>query len=152
MRLGLDGVITGNAMYADVMARLWDMHERRQLDPLRDLFGKFLLMRNLNDHVPGADLYIMRKRGVFKTLVTRTAAGPKTLSFSPVLRAFRKQLDRGLAGQLHKQTVVGLRHREDRGWCELAARGTSPVFHANDRATNSSSERSDRAGLRRCDH
>jgi hypothetical protein len=25
----------------------------------------------------------MRKRGVFKTLVTRTAAGPKTLTFSP---------------------------------------------------------------------
>ena len=83
MRLGLDGVITGNAMYADVMARLWDMHERRQLEPLRDLFGKFLLMRNLNDHVPGADLYVMRKHGVFRTLVTRTAAGPKTLTFSP---------------------------------------------------------------------
>ena len=83
MRLGLDGIITGNAMYADVMARLWDMHERRQLEPLRDLFGKFLLMRNLNDHVPGADLYIMRKRGVFKTIVTRTAAGPKALAFSP---------------------------------------------------------------------
>jgi len=40
-------------------------------------------MRNLNDHVPGADLYIMQKRGVFKTLVTRTAGGLKTLSFSP---------------------------------------------------------------------
>jgi len=83
MRLGLDGVITGNAMYADVMAKLWDLHERRQHEQLRVAFGAFLLMRNLNDHVPGADLYIMQKRGVFKTLVTRTAAGLKTLSFAP---------------------------------------------------------------------
>jgi dihydrodipicolinate synthase/N-acetylneuraminate lyase len=82
MRLGLDGVMTGMAMYADVMAKLWSLHERHQLEPLRDLYSKFLLMRNLNDHVPGADLYVMHKRGVFKTLVTRTAAGPKTLSFS----------------------------------------------------------------------
>jgi len=93
MRLGLDGVITGNAMYADVMARLWDLHERRKPEELRDLFGKFLLVRNLNDHIPGADLYIMHKRGVFKTLVTRTAVAPgaaagslwslKTFSLSP---------------------------------------------------------------------
>jgi len=65
MRLGLDGVITGNAMYADVMAKLWDLHERRQHEQLRVAFSAFLLMRNLNDHVPGADLYIMQKRGVF---------------------------------------------------------------------------------------
>lgn len=83
MRLGLDGVITGNAMYADVMARAWDLHERGRADELRDLFGRFLLIRNLSDHIPGADLYIMQKRGVFKTMVTRTAAGLKTLTFSP---------------------------------------------------------------------
>ena len=82
MRLGLDGVITGNAMYPDVMARLWDLHERGRAEELRDLFGRFLLVRNLSDHIPGADLYIMQKRGVFKTLVTRTAAGLKTLRFS----------------------------------------------------------------------
>ena len=82
MRLGLDGVITGNAMYPDVMARLWDLHERGRADELRDLFGRFLLVRNLSDHIPGADLFIMRKRGVFKTLATRTAAGLKTLTFS----------------------------------------------------------------------
>ncbi len=83
MRLGLDGIITGNAMYADVMARLWDLHERGRAEELRDLFGRFLLIRNLSDHIPGADLYIMQKRGVFKTMVTRTAAGLKTLTFTP---------------------------------------------------------------------
>ena len=83
MRLGIDGVITGMAMYADLMARLWELHERRQSAELRDAFSRFLLMRNLGDSVPGVDLYIMRKRGIFKTAVTRTDAGPKKLVFSP---------------------------------------------------------------------
>jgi 4-hydroxy-tetrahydrodipicolinate synthase len=82
MRLGLDGVITGNAMYADVMARMWDLHERKEADELREVFSRFLLMRNLSEQIPGTDLYIMRKRGVFKTLVTRTSTGPRTVDLS----------------------------------------------------------------------
>jgi dihydrodipicolinate synthase/N-acetylneuraminate lyase len=72
MRLGLDGVITGNAMYADLMARMWIFHEQRQVEPLRDAFSKFLLMRNLSAQIPSADLYIMKKRGIFKTTATRS--------------------------------------------------------------------------------
>ena len=79
MRLGLDGVITGNAMYADVMARMWALHKQGKAEPLRDAFSKWLLMRNLNEAVPGTDLYVMKKRGIFKTTVTRT----RTFSFSP---------------------------------------------------------------------
>jgi hypothetical protein len=33
--------------------------------------SKFLLMRNLNQQIPGTDLYIMKKRRVFKTTMTR---------------------------------------------------------------------------------
>jgi dihydrodipicolinate synthase/N-acetylneuraminate lyase len=83
MRLGLDGVITGNAMYADVMARMWTLHEQRDADQLRDLFAKFLLMRNLSEQVAGVDLYILRKRGIFKTAVVRTDTGVKPLEFLP---------------------------------------------------------------------
>lgn len=72
MRLGLDGVITGNAMYADLMARMWEFHERRQLVPLRDAFSRFLLMRNLSAQIPGTDLYVMKKRGIFKTTTMRS--------------------------------------------------------------------------------
>jgi 4-hydroxy-tetrahydrodipicolinate synthase len=82
MRLGLDGVITGNAMYADVMARMWTLHEKGDADALRELFGRFLLMRNLAEQIPGTDLYIMRKRGIFKTAVVRGEGGPKALEFS----------------------------------------------------------------------
>jgi len=83
MRLGLDGVITGNAMYADLMARMWELHARSQSGELRDAFGRFLLMRNLNQQIPGADLYVMKKRGIFKTTATRGARGARTLQFSP---------------------------------------------------------------------
>ncbi len=79
MRLGLDGVITGNAMYADVMARMWALHKQGKTEVLRDAFSKWLLMRNLNEAVPGTDLYVMKKRGIFKTTVTRA----RTFSFSP---------------------------------------------------------------------
>ena len=75
MRLGLDGVITGNAMYADLMATMWKLHKQGKRDEVRDAFGKFLLMRNLSQQVPGSDLYIMKKRGVFKTTVTRREGG-----------------------------------------------------------------------------
>jgi dihydrodipicolinate synthase/N-acetylneuraminate lyase len=74
MRLGLDGVITGNAMYADLMARIWDLHTRGQSDELRDAYSKFLLMRNLDEQVPGTNLHVMKKRGIFKTTVTRSGA------------------------------------------------------------------------------
>jgi len=80
MHLGTDGVITGNGMYADLMARIWDLHVRGQADQLRDAFGRFLLMRNLNEQIPGADLYVMKKRGVFKTTVTRSRT---QYSFTP---------------------------------------------------------------------
>lgn len=76
MRLGLDGVITGNAMYADLFATLWRLHERKQTSELRDAYAKFLLMRNLNDYVPGTDLYVMKKRGIFKTTIVRSGPPP----------------------------------------------------------------------------
>ena len=84
MRLGLDGVMTGMAMYADVMARLWELHVRGDSDAVRDAYGRSLLMRNLNQQIPGADLYVMQKRGVFKTTTTRIggAAAWKTKKVS----------------------------------------------------------------------
>ena len=88
MRLGLDGIITGMGMYADLMGRLWEMHERGQHEAVRDAYGTFLLMRNLNKSIPGTDLYVMKMRGVFKTTVRRASApGPgapaKLTEFTP---------------------------------------------------------------------
>lgn len=80
LNMGADGIITGNAMYADLFARMWDLHSRGDADRLRDAYARFLLMRNLTEQVPGTPLYIMRKRGVFKTLSTRAA---RPFTFSP---------------------------------------------------------------------
>ena len=52
MRLGLDGVMTGMAMYADLMARLWELHVRGDSDAVRDAYSRFLLMRNVNQQIP----------------------------------------------------------------------------------------------------
>jgi dihydrodipicolinate synthase/N-acetylneuraminate lyase len=88
LRLGLDGVITGSGMYADVLARIWDAQTHGRADEARDAYSKFLLMRNLEEQVPGTGLYIMKKRGIFKTTVRRTSlpqagAPPKMTEFKP---------------------------------------------------------------------
>ena len=78
MRLGMDGVMTGGAMYADIYARLWELHTAGRTDELRDLYAKLLLMLNLDSIVPGVRLYMLKKRGIFKT--TRSRRGDYTFS------------------------------------------------------------------------
>jgi dihydrodipicolinate synthase/N-acetylneuraminate lyase len=71
MRVGSDGTITGGAMYADIYARLWNLHRQNKMAEKRDLFSKLSLMLNLDHDIPGARLYLMKKRGIFKTTVSR---------------------------------------------------------------------------------
>ncbi|MBD94232.1 MAG: hypothetical protein CL482_08240 [Acidobacteria bacterium] len=71
MRLGTDGVMTGGVMYADIYAGLWDLHQEGRHDEVRDLYGKLLLMLNLDSLIPGVRLYILRKRGLFQTVLSR---------------------------------------------------------------------------------
>ncbi len=71
MRLGMDGVMTGGAMYADIYARLWELHEAGKHEELRDLFGRLLLMLNLDRTIPGIRLYVLKARGIFKTTMSR---------------------------------------------------------------------------------
>ena len=74
MRLGLDGVMTGMAMYPDLMARIWAMHEQGDAAGVREAYSRFLLMRNVSAQIPGADRYLLKKRGIFKTTASRTGA------------------------------------------------------------------------------
>ena len=71
MRLGVDGVVTGSAMYADALTRIWDMHVRNDAERLREAYSRYLLMRDLSAQIPAADLYVWKKRGVYKTMTTR---------------------------------------------------------------------------------
>ncbi len=71
MRIGTDGVMTGGAMYGDVYARLWQLHLEGRQEELRECYSKLLLIQNLDNLIPGVRLYVMQKRGVFKTTKSR---------------------------------------------------------------------------------
>jgi dihydrodipicolinate synthase/N-acetylneuraminate lyase len=79
MRIGTDGVMTGGAMYADVYAKLWELNQSGREEELRDCYSRLLLIQNLDNLIPGVRLYVMKKRGVFKTTVSRRG----DYSFSP---------------------------------------------------------------------
>ena len=70
MRYGLDGTMPG-AVYADIYAQLWELHLKGKRDEIRDLFSKLMLMINLNSQIRGVRNYIMKRRGIFKTTVSR---------------------------------------------------------------------------------
>jgi 4-hydroxy-tetrahydrodipicolinate synthase len=70
MRLGFDGMMPGSP-FADIYAQLWTLHEAGQMDKVRDLFSRLALMTTLEQQIPGMRLYVMKKRGVFKTMMSR---------------------------------------------------------------------------------
>jgi 4-hydroxy-tetrahydrodipicolinate synthase len=74
MRLGSDGTMPG-APLADIYAQIWDLYQAGRLGEARDLFSKLLLMINTNDQIPGTIRYLFKKRGIFKTTVSRQSAG-----------------------------------------------------------------------------
>jgi 4-hydroxy-tetrahydrodipicolinate synthase len=69
-RLGFDGTMPG-AVYSDIHAQIWDQWHAGRREAARDLFARLLLMVECEQQVPGTRLYLMRKRGVFKTTVSR---------------------------------------------------------------------------------
>lgn len=71
MRIGTDGVMTGGTMYGDVYARLWQLHLEGRQNELRECYSKLLLIQNLDTLIPGVRLYVLQKRGVFKTTKSR---------------------------------------------------------------------------------
>jgi dihydrodipicolinate synthase/N-acetylneuraminate lyase len=88
-RLGTEGLITERAVYADVLTRIWDL-QQSSADPasVKDAYSKFLLMANLSETVPGGalrgfQLYVWKKRGVFKTMVSRHYGPGNTIPAAP---------------------------------------------------------------------
>jgi dihydrodipicolinate synthase/N-acetylneuraminate lyase len=71
MRIGTDGVMTGGTMYGDVYARLWQLHQEGRQEELRECYSKLLLIQNLDTLIPGVRLYVLKRRGVFKTTKSR---------------------------------------------------------------------------------
>jgi 4-hydroxy-tetrahydrodipicolinate synthase len=71
MRIGSDGVMTGGTMFGDVYASLWELHQQNRQAELADCYSKLLLMLNLDQLIPGVRLYVLQKRGIFKTTRSR---------------------------------------------------------------------------------
>ncbi|MCP5109901.1 MAG: hypothetical protein GY953_03605 [bacterium] len=70
MRLGMDGTMPGSP-YSDLYVQVWDAYQAGKHAKARDVFSKLLLMLNCDRQVAGTRQYIMKKRGVFKTTVSR---------------------------------------------------------------------------------
>ena len=70
MSLGFDGTMPG-APYSDVYAVIWGLYQSGQKEKARQVFSQLLLMLNTEQQIPGTRRYIMKKRGVFKTMVSR---------------------------------------------------------------------------------
>lgn len=95
LRLGAEGLITERAVYADLLTRVWELHERGD-DPtaVNDAYSKFLLMLNLVRTLPGGDLrgphlYVWKKRGVFKNMISRHYGPNRSVPAKPVFSELR---------------------------------------------------------------
>jgi 4-hydroxy-tetrahydrodipicolinate synthase len=74
MRLGLDGEMTGQGAYGDVMVAVFDLARLGRQAEAADAFAKWLLMKNCEQKIPGTQRTIFVKRGVFKSAATRPGA------------------------------------------------------------------------------
>jgi 4-hydroxy-tetrahydrodipicolinate synthase len=70
MRLGFDGTMPG-APYSDIYAQIWNLYQSGDRGRARELFSRLMLIVNADQQIPGTRPYIMKKRGVFKTTVSR---------------------------------------------------------------------------------
>ena len=73
MRYGLDGTMPG-AMLADIYAQIWEYRRSVNAAGARELLAKLLLMLNCMEQTPATRYYLMKKRGVFKTMISRRRA------------------------------------------------------------------------------
>jgi dihydrodipicolinate synthase/N-acetylneuraminate lyase len=70
MRFGVDGSMPSAAI-SDVQSQIWDLYQGGQHAKARAMFACMLLITNAMRNVPNVTPYLMKKRGVFKTMVTR---------------------------------------------------------------------------------
>jgi len=70
MRLGCDGSMPA-APYPDVDAQIWNLYQAGQLAKAQEIYCNTLLMTNTAQQITGTRQYIMKKRGVFKTTMSR---------------------------------------------------------------------------------
>ncbi|MEZ5384766.1 MAG: hypothetical protein R3F13_04550 [Prosthecobacter sp.] len=97
--LGTEGLITERAVYADVLAKVWDlMQSGKDPDTVRDIHAKLMLLFNLGQHLPGGDLrgfqlHLWKKRGVFKNMISRQYGPNRSIPDKPVFSELKLTAD-----------------------------------------------------------
>ena len=76
---GTRGVISERAGYADYLMEIWKALEGKDAERADDLWARYLLMMNLKETIPGGhlrgfNLYILKKRGIFRNFISRDYA------------------------------------------------------------------------------
>ena len=71
LRLGVDGLVSGMSMYAEVFAQMWAASREDDWDTVRDLHGRLLVMLTCETEIPGAGRYLLQRRGIFTTRTQR---------------------------------------------------------------------------------
>jgi 4-hydroxy-tetrahydrodipicolinate synthase len=72
LRLGVDGLVSGMSMYADVFVRMWDAYVADDWDAVRDIHGRLLVMLTCEQEIPGAGRYLLHRRGIFRSQAQRS--------------------------------------------------------------------------------
>lgn len=97
--LGTEGLITERAVYADVLAKLWQlMDSGKDSDTVRDIHAKLMLLFNLGQHLPGGDLrgfqlHLWKKRGVFKNMISRDYGPNRSIPSKPIFSELKLRDD-----------------------------------------------------------
>ncbi len=80
-RIGTEGLVTERCAYADLLAKIWKAMECENRVEAARIYSQLTLMMNLRITIPGNELrgyhlYVLKKRGVFKNMISRQY-GPK---------------------------------------------------------------------------
>ena len=111
-RVGTRGVISQRPMYADLMVKIWRALESGDANA-DELFAKFMYLRNLENALPapemrGWNLYVLKKRGVFRNTLSRTKKrddGSWEVAEASLSVADRAEVDARLAYALGEDVV-----------------------------------------------
>jgi len=71
LRLGVDGLVSGMSMYADVFVRMWESYLAGHWDEVRDIHGRLLVMLTCEQEIPAAGRYLLQRRGIFRSRTQR---------------------------------------------------------------------------------
>lgn len=88
--IGTEGLITERVAYVDLLTDIWNLMENgHQPQKLAEAFSRMLFMLNLHETIPGgtlrgAHLYVLKRRGIFKNLISREYGPENSIPKEPI--------------------------------------------------------------------